>query len=117
MKKLDVIGIIIISIVLFHSILYGTYRSAPLEFQFLIIYLPIGTGIGILIVPRIAKRKRKSNLEKRKNNQSAQTPKDSQNTDRLSTSPDSENDRKCRVCGTNISSNVKTCPGCGDIYS
>lgn len=116
MQKLEIAGIIIV----FLGISFIIYGAIIDDFRWrilLVIFPLLGIGFGVMAIPRIMVKKRESDLEKRKNNQSAESLKDSSNTDGQTTTSDTELGRQCKVCNTNIPPNVKTCPGCGDIYS
>ena len=114
MQKLDIVGLIVVVSGLFWFVYQGPL--GVYKYWLFLTFLQIGIGIGILVVPRIAKRKKQSTLEKRKNDQSAESLRDSSNADGPKIS-NSQNGKKCKVCGTNIPPNKKNCPGCGDIYS
>jgi rubrerythrin len=90
-----------------------------LQYGIIFIYIIplVGIGLGVLVFSRIRIKKQKSYLGKRNNTQSTHLSKDSQNIETNPTSSSPENNRKCKVCGTNIPSESKNCPGCGDIYS
>ena len=113
MKKLDIIGIILISIGIFLLYVWIVNRYRP---DFLSFILPLVIGIGIIVLSRIKKWNSKSDVEKIKNKKT-QSSKNPPNMDEQTTTPDTKLGRQCKVCHTNIPNSVKTCPGCGDIYS
>jgi len=124
MQKLDrkekiVIAIGLILVIIGISLIISTGKfigNVPIQSIFIFIFMPITIGLVLIILPIIKKkRKPKSDFKKEVRNTSLKI-KDSPDNDPLSTVK-SENNRKCKVCGTNISSNEKNCPGCGDIYS
>ena len=84
----------------------------------LIIFLTIIMVIGILVLLRRKKRKvSESDFDHRKNNQHSKPVKNMVDTDKQTLDSDNESGRQCKVCHSNISHGVKTCPSCGDIYS
>jgi len=125
MQKLDRKGKILfslgISLIIFGVIfiilgivLGGLFKQLFLVFLYIIV--PIAAGTVLLILQKIKqKRKPDSNFKQEENNASLQikNPPDDISLPKNK----SENNRKCKVCGTNISLNEKSCPGCGDIYS
>ncbi|HUT05653.1 MAG TPA: hypothetical protein VMW74_03060 [Nitrosopumilaceae archaeon] len=125
MKKLDIIGIIlpipgIISAIVWLDNCYNCdiFKGMLSTVGFSLgVYLPLGIAIGIWVLPRVAERKKKSDFEKRKNNQNSELIKDQTNTKEKKTKSEIEINRQCNVCKTNIPNGVKKCPGCGDIYS
>ncbi|MDH3203892.1 MAG: hypothetical protein OEL81_04345 [Nitrosopumilus sp.] len=110
------ISLIIIGVILLISGIVSGGSFSNTFAVFLYIIVPIAAGTVLLILQNIKqKRKQDSNFKKEENNASLQIKNP---TDDISLPKNkSEKNRKCKVCGTNISVNEKSCPGCGDIYS
>ena len=117
-KILVSIGIILLSIGIIMLGFAISVPSVPLLSFIVYIILPIGVGIGMVLLPIIKKNKNsKLDFEQRKNNQHSDSIKNLMDADKKTTTSETKLNRPCKVCKTQIPHGVKSCPGCGDIYS